>query len=136
MGDLLDTIGGSKRGTGVYRLVSSILLTALTITVVLVGWFARDELELFRNAQAAVITQIRSHIEADLESRSSLDNRAQALDLRVSKMEQSRDDVSLQANTNQINNMQQIQQIQTTLSGVERELSKIEGKLGVDHIGR
>ena len=129
MNTLLDTLAG--KGTGVYRLVSSVLLSALTISVVLIGWFAKDELQLFRDTQAGIVAEIKNHIGADIESRGTVDQRVQTLDLRVTKADQSRDDVIQQIIANQSVTSQQIQLVENALVSVERELSQIEGKLSI-----
>lgn len=127
----LAILGEGNNVAGVYRLVSSVLLGVLTVTVGLVGFFARDELESFKAAQSAIITEVKNHIAADIESRDNLNQRVNLLDIRTTRIEQARDDISKQAATNHQENVAQITTIETTLVGIQRELSLLEGRLTI-----
>lgn len=127
----LSFLGEGSNVTGIYRFISSVLLGVLTVTVGLVGFFARDELESFKAAQTAIINEVKEHIAADIGSRESINQRVNLLDIRTTRIEQARDDLSKQATNNHQENAVQIANIESTLVNIQRELSVLEGRLSV-----
>jgi len=129
MADLLEGFGGSGKGVGLYRLVSGITLTLLTGFIILTGWFVRDELQTIRDTALAEGKTIENHIASDVQIRDSNSQAVYSLDGRVTRIEQSREDLSHQIASQQAERSAQMQSLEQTLISVQRELSQIEGKL-------
>lgn len=94
-----------------------------------IGWFIRDELTTTRGVMDQIASQVQTHITADVESRYGGIQLMNTLDQRLTKVEQSREDITSQFQVARGERDAQMRELTQALNAVQRELSQIEGRL-------